>query len=424
MKVQLKNVGIIDKCDIEFIPGINLIVGSSGSGKSTLMRCLYNMATNDFSDSDISFGHNTMNIKLTLDDDIVEYTRSIKVKGDKCFYTVNDEQYTKLGRQPLQAVSDILKIGDININGEDVNFNFNLQFSTPFLILGSQSTLYNVLTYRSSFDISSINDYYSVDVKSNQADIATNEKLKEQLNINLSSLEEQEQSLSSIEQLYSDYISYKHKYEFKNELVSLNEKMERISKLETLANLSDTAIKNIENILIVINKLIELYKYKLALYNYDIINSKNNNCKSIICLYESAIHKLELLIDLKTIYNKLNNYNNIKEKYIIINNITKSIEPFIKNEEFTFDLVKQDKFLKKHNKYNNITKVLNTSNNNIINTIEDFICINDKLSSIKELNKLNKEIKRKCTLVHNKMSKFGVCPLCGSHLDIKEESIE
>ena len=53
MRIKLKNVGVISDCDIEFVPGINLIVGSSGSGKSTLMRCIRNVAMNEFSDSDI-----------------------------------------------------------------------------------------------------------------------------------------------------------------------------------------------------------------------------------------------------------------------------------------------------------------------------------------------------------------------------------
>ena len=40
MKVQLSNVGIIKDCNLEFTPGINLIIGSSGSGKSTLINLL------------------------------------------------------------------------------------------------------------------------------------------------------------------------------------------------------------------------------------------------------------------------------------------------------------------------------------------------------------------------------------------------
>ena len=179
MRVRLKNVGIIDDCDIKFVPGINLIIGSSGSGKSTLMRSIYNIASNEFSDSDISFGKNSMHIRVDYNGNSVEYSRSIKSKGDRFYYLVNGEKYAKVGRTVLPAVADVLKICDVDVNGENINFNFNLQFSSPFLILGNQSTLYNVLTYRSSFDISSINDYYTIDVKNNASEIASNVKLKD-----------------------------------------------------------------------------------------------------------------------------------------------------------------------------------------------------------------------------------------------------
>ena len=90
MKVKLSNVGIIDKCEVEFVPGVNLIIGSSGSGKSTLMRCIYNMAANEFADSDISFGQNTMSIEIENGDNVVQYSRSVykalSVKKDAINY--------------------------------------------------------------------------------------------------------------------------------------------------------------------------------------------------------------------------------------------------------------------------------------------------------------------------------------------------
>ena len=78
MKVKLNNVGIISNCEVEFVPGVNLVIGNSGSGKSTLMRCIYNVAANDFADSDISFGKNTMSVRVDHNDNTIEYTRSIK----------------------------------------------------------------------------------------------------------------------------------------------------------------------------------------------------------------------------------------------------------------------------------------------------------------------------------------------------------
>ena len=113
-----------------------------------------------------------------------------------------------------------------------VNFNFNLQFSSPFLILGSQSTLYNVLTYRSSFDIASINDMYTADIKSNAVEISTTSSVKEKLECNLKLLNDKSEKLQPIEQLYSDYVSYKHNFEKLELLKDLHDKL----KLRDLLN--------------------------------------------------------------------------------------------------------------------------------------------------------------------------------------------
>ena len=78
MKIRLSNVGVVKNADLEFIPGLNLIVGSSGSGKSTLMRTIYNAATNEFADSDITFGKNSMSVEIECDGNNIQYNRSIR----------------------------------------------------------------------------------------------------------------------------------------------------------------------------------------------------------------------------------------------------------------------------------------------------------------------------------------------------------
>lgn len=425
MKIHLNNVGIINKCDVEFIPGINLIIGSSGSGKSTLMRCLYNMAVNEFSDSDISFGHNTMKVKIINDDNnVIEYNRSIKTKNDKCCYIVNGERYTKLGRQPLKAVSDTLKIGDIDINGESINFNFNLQFSSPFLILGSQSTLYNVLTYRSTFDISSINDYYMADVKNNSYKIATNEKLKEQLESNLNTLENQLEHLAPIENLYSDYIAYKHKLCIVNELNKLYNLLAYYKKITDLVFAIDPLINNINKSLNNITIINNLYSYKNNINNYNTFVSNINYITNIIKLNECAANKFQLLYDVSKLIvmrKSLNICNN--NYYYICSNIT-LLEKLLLNEQFTIDLLKQKNILLELDRCNKFINLVHNLSNYNINAISDLLMLDDKLLQFININKIIKETKRKCTITNNKLAKFGVCPLCGNHLEIKEEIID
>ena len=424
MRVRLNNVGIIKDCDIEFVPGINLIIGSSGSGKSTLMRCMYNMAVNEFSDSDISFGQNTMNVRIDSDGNIIEYSRSIKAKGERCYYKVNGETYVKLGRQALPAVSETLRIGDVNVNGEDVNFNFNLQFSSPFLILGNQATLYNVLTYRSSFDISSINDYYSADIKSNASEIAANEKLKLRLESNLESLEEQAYKLSPIENLYGDYIAYKHKAELLDELKLLYDKMSQDRLLEQKITTLDNIIINATAAITTASILKEITKYRSQYVSYDDVKLKSKQYTNIVSSYEKSMLLIQSLIMIKKLHNLKQQYDSVYNNIEIISKCLTSTSNVLKSETFVNDLIKQSQLVNVLRKCCIITDILNKTDDGIITQINDLMFVAEKLTSLSDVNTAIKNVKRKCTMTHNKMAKFGICPLCGNHLEIHEESID
>ena len=417
MKVQLQNVGIVEKCNVEFIPGINLIVGSSGSGKSTLMRSIYNMATNEFSDSDISFGKNTMSVKIDFNGNTVEYIRSIKSKGDKFYYIVNGETYSKVGRQTLPAVDQALKIGDVDVNGDSINFNFNLQFSSPFLILGNQSTLYNVLTYRSSFDISSINDYYISDIRNNASDIATNVKLKERLEENLESLNKQEQKLSPIEKLYSDYTSYKHKSELLTILESLCVNMKCASDVECKLKLYSETLDKISSAIALVSSLKEMYSYK-EMYNlYNETRNKASKCTSLITKYDSAIDTLQHIMEFSELNKSAKSLASINELLKCIDEKITSSNNIISDEHFVYDVLKYKSQLTRYNKYCSIICILNTLDASKILEIGDITSASTLLHSVKEINDTIASIDSRILGINDKISQFSICPLCGGHLN-------
>ena len=416
MKVQLSNVGIIKDCDLEFTPGINLIIGSSGSGKSTLMRCIYNTAMNGFSDSDVAFGKSSMTVTIENNGNIIQYHRNPKAKGEKSYYIVNGETYSKIGRQPVQAVTDAFNIGDVEINGEKVNFNCNLQFATPFLILGSQSTLYNVLTYRSTFDIASINDYYNTDLRTNHNEINANNKLKSQLQSNLESLQIQEKQLKPIEDIYSNYITYKHNLEKLNDIKSLQ------SRLECINDLSDKIVK-LESLLSSINNAM---KYTKSLYDIRTYNDTVNNHSKIIvmidksnlliALYNNVLSDIQRLASLNKYKSLLDQSNDMMNNIQMLNNIIYSSQQYMNKESFITDITRLKLLLKNNDKCNKIINELDKCNNINMNIIDDLCIIDDKLKQMNKVNHHINDLDDKCQAVNNELHKFDVCPLCGSHL--------
>ena len=416
MKVQLSNVGIIKDCDLEFTPGINLIIGSSGSGKSTLMRCIYNTAMNGFSDSDVAFGKSSMTVTIENNGNIIQYHRNPKAKGEKSYYVVNGETYSKIGRQPVQAVTDAFNIGDVEINGEKVNFNCNLQFATPFLILGSQSTLYNVLTYRSTFDIASINDYYNTDLRTNHNEINANNKLKSQLQSNLESLQIQEKQLKPIEDIYSNYITYKHNLEKLNDIKSLQ------SRLECINDLSDKIVK-LESLLSSINNAM---KYTKSLYDIRTYNDTVNNHSKIIVMidksslliesYNKALNDIQRLASLNKYKSLLDQSNDMMNSIQMLNNIIYSSQQYMNKESFITDITRLKLWLKNNDKCNKIINELDKCNNINMNIVDDLCVIDDKLKQMSKVNHHINDLDDKCQVINNELCKFDVCPLCGSHL--------
>lgn len=416
MKVRLKNVGVIDNCDVEFVPGINIIVGSSGSGKSTLLRSIHNIAVNEFSDSDISFGKDSMSISITCDDNIIEYSRFTKAKGDKFYYVVNGEKYSKVGRQSLSAANDILKLGDIDINEDNINFNFNMQFSTPFLIFGSQSTLYNVLTYRSQFDISRINDCYNSDVKANNSEINTSLKVRDQLNNTLSELRAKEQKLKPVEDLYSSYVSYKHSSSKLEDIRELHSKFiaqkdvdERLSHLNRLTS-------ELQSLLSQISSLNELVNYSHAIEEVKRLESFVKLASSLETSYSRAESLSNELCSISLLNNKLSLCTKESELIGDLQTSLDKISEAINNEDYIHDVIACYNKLSSEAIISKKIKTLSGLSTASLDSIDDAISLHKSMVDMANVESSIVEIDNRLSQVNESLSSFKACPLCGSCL--------
>lgn len=416
MKVKLKNVGVIDSCDVEFVPGINLIVGSSGSGKSTLLRSIHNIAVNEFSDSDISFGKESMHISIACDDNIIEYSRFTKSKGDKFYYIVNGEKYSKVGRQSLSAANDILKLGDIDINGDSINFNFNMQFSTPFLIFGSQSTLYNVLTYRSQFDISKINDCYNVDVKANNNEINTTLKVRDQLNESLIGLRVQESKLRPVEDLYSKYTTYKHVNSSLSEINDLLYKLQLATLCETKLDNLNRIVSNIEISLSKLESLIEICKCGEHLHSIKKLSefiSKSIAIDNSYSCAESLYSELNDIALLNTMMKRCNKKVNDLE---VLHSIIVRTESLLDKSSFISDIVEYNDKIILRDKLCKLIDEISRLDQVDITSIDDAIIAHKSMVSLLATDRELSAINNKCSEIDDELSSFKICPLCGSYL--------
>lgn len=233
--VKLSNVGIIREADLSFIPGLNLLVGPSSSGKSTLLRCLESFVNNTFHDSMVTSGESVMSISIDYGGNF-SYVRDLSTRDNKSVYTVNGEEFAKVGRVPLPALLESLVLGPVSFP-TSLSVNFSPQFSAPFLLFSTPSVAYEVLSYRSSFDVTRFMDLY-------KRDMSEAKKTQSSVQSQLSNLEEMVESESFLCELFRpslDHFSFFSKCESLHGEVSALKSL--LSEYELLGTAFDDSVE-------------------------------------------------------------------------------------------------------------------------------------------------------------------------------------
>lgn len=418
IRVDLKNVGIIKEAHLGFVPGVNLILGASSSGKSTLLRALHSLADNSFTDTMVTHGCGVMQIDINTGDSHVTYTRDTKARDRKACYVVNGEEYTKLGRQQLDVVANTLKLSSVKIDSENINFNFSSQFSGPFLLLGSPSTLYSVLTYHDSFDVTRLDDLYKTDVKSIADSMKLNRKLNERLvNEDTEAVSEMER-LSGVPELYARVASLKAKIE---RLEVIRTMIERMSQLKiSHARATEVLRRNSDLQATIMSVLIKQRDYL-----------RLQKLRSLMTLYTEALRMVSLTdpvnrFHIEGLSRKVRNLSNLRQ----LCELYEQGRKVQKNIHATDGVAGIDmtSLSKKMSKLGGIKKLVlaykrSEELQSLLSSTPDFTdrfitmqrCFR-LIDLVEEARRVNMNIARMSADVENldyEVEKIGVCPLCG-----------
>lgn len=378
MEVTLKNVGIIKDAELEFKKGLNLIIGASSSGKSTLLRAIRAMMDNSFSDSHITHGEKKLVIQIKDGENTASYIRDLSNATCKSAYKINQNVYTKVGRTPPDELSALFKISPVDIDGEKINFNFSNQFAGPFLLLGSQSLLYSILTYRSSFDITKINDLYFSDLKKTKQETNVLIKTKENLEQEIVKLNDKFNSLKDVPTMFTEMQKVKNKHSEVHKVLSqVTHYKELIKSLE----IEKEKLNNLNNILIHLPEVSESYLKTRALDAYIEKNKllKNHRELGAIEPISDNIKKIGQLLKSSILISK----------YTSLSASLKDLKPIYENL-MTLPTIQTIEVL---TYYNNLNVAVNDENTNVST-------INNELMDVQSC-----------------IDKVGVCPLCNQPLN-------
>ena len=291
-----------------------------------------------------------------------------------------------------------------------------MQFSTPFLIFGSQSTLYNVLTYRSQFDISKINDCYNADIKTNNSEINTTIKVRDQLNESLESLLNQEKKLKPVEELYSSYTTYRHLESNLSDIDGLLNNLQSVSSLSYRVNSINSVLAKIEKSLSKLEFLIAIHNYKLNINTIERLNEFIHTTNALDNDYRCA-ESLSIVINdvswLNTVMKRC-----IKEMSDIeaLQSSIDAAESFLKQSSFIAAAVECGNKITLYDKLCKSADALSMVSRANTDIVSDAISVLCFMTHLQDVESELVELDDKIHSVSTNLSSFKVCPLCGSYL--------
>ena len=130
IQITINNFQSIKKAELEFISGINLIVGEGNSGKSATLRAIKSAILNPKGNKGIQFirqGTPSLSVELKYLNNDIEWIRSKKDSK----YIINGEEYQKVGNSNLSKILD--KSGFVlDDNDKLMNVEGELELPFPF----------------------------------------------------------------------------------------------------------------------------------------------------------------------------------------------------------------------------------------------------------------------------------------------------
>lgn len=125
--LDIKNFQSISDAHLEFIPGINLILGQSNSGKTAILRAINALLSNPtYAKSFVKLGASKATVVMSYEGNEVIWEKPLKGSTS---YIVNGEENTKIGSQDL---FDLLPINGFVKSESDDIMNIEGEWNLPF----------------------------------------------------------------------------------------------------------------------------------------------------------------------------------------------------------------------------------------------------------------------------------------------------
>lgn len=392
MKLAVKDYQIIKSASLEFIPGLNVIIGPSNNGKTSILKALKALVYTVPGTTSIRAGQPSYTVGVTYNNHTVILQKGMK----ESVYLLDGEKYTKFGQTTPEAISKALNIKELVLNGNKEQLNFWDQMNYPFLLDKTPVELFRFII--DSGDDDQISSALKDMVSDRQSKSKEIDMLQGSINLiddELSNLENTIKESEPIQEACNGIISLQPRISKLNRLKELKSKLDNISIEKS--NVDTQTVKPMNRLVVYKNNLagIDIDLYRLTKYN-SLFSRLHVNIEDQSDINEASLKlaylKIVKPIDLSDV-TRLKNYRE-KINYISQQKNNIRIKPGAswnsENVQSNINLI---------NKYKSILKTHSDTDYKSVNLGTEICIYNTRLKNIDDV--------KNC---------FKLCPYCGQKI--------
>lgn len=388
-KTTIKDYQIIKKANLEFRPGLTVIIGPSNNGKTSIFKALKaNMYTVPGS-TPIRVGQSSYAVGIQYN----EHTVILQKSNKDSVYLIDGEKYTKFGTTTPEAVSKALNIKELTLNGNKEQLNFWDQMNYPFLLDRTAVELFRFIID------SGDDDQISKALKNMVSD---RQQISKDINILQGSINSVDNRLNSLKE---DLDKSKSIIDAANSIIDLQVKVAKLNSMKFIKTSLDNIKQNEQLVKPKLDKSkIEFDNLEQLNYSLNLLNQRYNILSDILIKLDNIIGSEsdinERLVKINRIFNidlsKTSKLFRMKEIFKTINYINDRKNELEKHPHDFYD-INIDEYRIKLNSLKEISRNLDLINEKNIENSKTLENIDVKLDEIIKLKGL-----------------FDICPVCGS----------
>lgn len=396
-KLQIKNIQSHKNSELEFVPGINVIIGSSNNGKSAILRALYWAIYNRPLGIEILCSHwainnkgniiEPMSVKVFKNGNVLERRRS-KTENQ---YLLNGEELNVVSSDVPEQVANFFKLSNTNIQNQQ---------ESPFLLSLSNGEIARYFNKIANLDII---DRILSNAESKRREIKKEVENNDKI---LQELLDKHEKFTWVKQAEKKVLQYEKLIQSKEDIENrLNEINSEIEK----RNIHELRIKDFKKVLKNKNSISNL---QIVLDSVNELTCRISETVSDISEYKKIIQRMKKISKFKDAKVSINEIKNCLKKSCDIKdelaNLNSDLSIYTENEVFAkLNFKKQLDLISKIS--NNSCKDLRVEFENLGQSIENYKLSNTRIENAnQQIISLKNKLPEVCPLCGGKM-KNGVC---------------